>query len=162
MCVGGGGRYACQRGLDAFFSVTFQYKFKKFQLSRSKPPDPPLNTHILAWVVSRVKCLKSRRFFFNLPSWYVSVNRKAAFISGSSKHGNNFRASVDCSCVAAKRLQQKYNWIQTITISTVHNVMFALLLLQTESTRLKFAQTKSSPKRGNLRHGNSFGLKFAR
>lgn len=66
MCVWGGkGRYACQRGLDAFFSVTFQYEFKKFQLSRSKPPDPPpLNTHILAWVVSRVKCLKSRRFFF--------------------------------------------------------------------------------------------------
>lgn len=46
MCVWGGkGRYACQRGLDAFFSVTFQYEFKKFQLSRSKPPDPPPPKH---------------------------------------------------------------------------------------------------------------------
>ena len=39
-----------------------------------------------------------------LRSWCCIVTLNVDFISGSSKHGNTFLASVDCSCVAANRL----------------------------------------------------------
>jgi len=44
----------------------------------------------------------------------MMVILKVAFISGSSKQGNIFRASVDCNWVAAKYLKRKFKINLTI------------------------------------------------